>query len=273
MSLADPVFLACALAVMVGALIQSTGGIGFAMFAAPIVAILRPDMVPGPMILAGGLVSLLIAAREFRNIDYRGAAIAIGGRIPGSIVAGLIIGLLPRTTFAISFAVLILIAVALSVSGWRVRATPLSLAAAGFGSGVMGTITSVGAPPMGIVMQNMDPPTLRATIGARAVLLTGDAEREWEALLATRPIRSDVLKVAHHGSRTSSTPPLLDAVRPRLAVISCGRHNLFGHPHAEVLLALRRRGVFTRRTDIDGTVDVLFHGDHLLVHREIDTPP
>ena len=90
--LADPVFLACALAVMVGALIQSTGGIGFAMFAAPIVAILRPDMVPGPMILAGGLVSLLIAAREFRNIDYRGAAIAIGGRIPGSIVAGLIIG-------------------------------------------------------------------------------------------------------------------------------------------------------------------------------------
>jgi uncharacterized membrane protein YfcA len=169
-SLADPVFLACALAVMVGALIQSTGGIGFAMFAAPIVAILRPDMVPGPMILAGGLVSLLIAAREFRNIDYRGAAIAIGGRIPGSIVAGLIIGLLPRATFAISFAVLILIAVALSVSGWRVRATPVSLAAAGFGSGVMGTITSVGAPPMGIVMQNMDPPTLRATIGAFLVV-------------------------------------------------------------------------------------------------------
>ena len=121
--------------------------------------------------------------------------------------------------------------------------------------------------------ENNSSVVLRATIGARAALLTGDAEREWEALLATRPIRSDVLKVAHHGSRTSSTPPLLDAVRPRLAVISCGRHNLFGHPHAEVLGALRRRGIFVRRTDRDGTVDVLFHRDHLLVHHEIDTPP
>jgi uncharacterized membrane protein YfcA len=171
--LADTVFLACALAVMVGAFIQGTGGIGFAMFAAPIVAILRPEMVPGPMILAGGLVSLLIAVREFRSIDYRGAAIAIGGRIPGSIVAGLVIGLAPHSTFAVSFAVLILLAVVLSMSGWRVRATPASLAAAGFGSGVMGTITSVGAPPMGIVMQNMDPPALRATIGAFLVAGAG----------------------------------------------------------------------------------------------------
>jgi uncharacterized membrane protein YfcA len=169
-SLADPVLLTCAIVVLVGALIQGTGGIGFAMFAAPIVAVLRPDMLPGPLILAGGLVSLLIAVREFRNIDYKGAAIAIGGRIPGSIVAGLVIGLLPRTTFAIVFAVLILLATLLSIGGWRVRATPASLAAAGFGSGVMGTITSVGAPPMGIVMQNMDPPALRATIGAFLVV-------------------------------------------------------------------------------------------------------
>jgi uncharacterized membrane protein YfcA len=118
------------------------------------------------MILMGGLVSLLISVREFRNIDVRGAAIAVGGRIPGSIVAGLVIGLLPRTTFGIFFALLVLAAVALSVSGWRVRATPANLAVAGFGSGVMGTITSVGAPPMGIVMQNMNPATLRATLGA-----------------------------------------------------------------------------------------------------------
>jgi uncharacterized membrane protein YfcA len=169
-SLTDASFLVCALAVMAGALIQSTGGIGFAMFAAPIVAIVRPDMVPGPMILTGGCVSLLICAREFRSIDVKGAAIAVGGRIPGSLVAGLVIGMLPRSTFGIFFALLILFGVALSVSGWRVRATPASLAVAGFGSGVMGTITSVGAPPMGIVMQNMNPATLRATLGAFLVV-------------------------------------------------------------------------------------------------------
>jgi hypothetical protein len=168
----DPGFLVCALAVTAGALIQGTGGIGFAMFAAPILAIVRPDLVPGPLILAGGVVALLIALRESGDIDFRGAGFAIAGRVPGSIVAGLIIGLAPHSTFAVSFAVLILVGVALSVSGWRVRATPASLAAAGFGSGVMGTLTSVGAPPMGIVMQNLAPAVLRATMGAFLVVGT-----------------------------------------------------------------------------------------------------
>lgn len=162
----DLQFAICALAVMAGALLQGTGGIGFAMVAAPIVAIVRPDMVPGPMIVAGGAISLLIAVREHRSIDRRGALIALGGRIPGAILAGLIIGLLPREVFGIAFALLVLAAVVLSLAGWKVRPTAFSLAAAGFGSGVMGTITSVGAPPMGIVLQNATPPVLRATTGA-----------------------------------------------------------------------------------------------------------
>ena len=164
--LSDPSFLACGAAVFVGALIQGMGGIGFAMFAAPVVALLRPDLVPAPMIVIGGSVSLLAAVREAPHIDWKGAAIAVGGRVPGAVLAGLLIGLAPRSTFAIAFALLILVAVALSMTGWRVRATPMSLAVAGFGSGVMGTITSVGAPPIGIAMQNVDPPRLRATVGA-----------------------------------------------------------------------------------------------------------
>jgi uncharacterized protein len=162
----DPTFLACAAAVLVGAVIQGIGGIGFAMFAAPIVALLRPDLVPAPMIVVGGSVSLLAAVREAAHIDWKAAAIAVGGRVPGSVLAGLVIGLAPRSTFALAFALSILIAVGLSATGWRVRATPVSLAIAGFGSGVMGTITSVGAPPIGIAMQNVQPPRLRATVGA-----------------------------------------------------------------------------------------------------------
>lgn len=187
----DATFLLCALAVMVGALIQSTAGIGFAMFAAPIVAILFPELVPGPMILAGGTISLMIAAREFRNIDYRGAGLAIAGRVPGSIVAGLVIGLVPHSTFAVIFAVLLLAAVLLSVTGWRVRATPLSLATAGFGSGLMGTLTSVGAPPMGIVLQNADPPKLRATLGAFLVVgaLVSLAVLAWVGRFGWKEIR------------------------------------------------------------------------------------
>jgi competence protein ComEC len=121
--------------------------------------------------------------------------------------------------------------------------------------------------------ENNSSVVLHVAVEGRSALLAGDAEREAEALLAARPVRADILKVAHHGSRTSSTPALLDAVKPRLALISCGRHNLFGHPHTTVLDALRARHIFVLRTDRDGTVDVIFHGDHFFVHHEIDTPP
>ena len=113
---------------------------------------------------------------------------------------------------------------------------------------------------------------LSATIGKRSALLTGDIEREAETMVAGRTGRVDVLKIAHHGSRSSSTPALLDAAAPKIAVISCGRHNLFGHPHAEVVDALRMRRVTISRTDRDGTVDIAFRGDHIFVHHQIDTP-
>lgn len=97
------------------------------------------------------------------------------------------------------------------------------------------------------------------------IALTGDIEREAESEIAPRLARADVLKIAHHGSRSSTTAPLLDAVRPRIALISCGRHNIFGHPHASVIEALRARGVRVWRTDRDGTVDVEMRDGHLFV--------
>src|SRR5207253_7580934 len=86
----------------------------------------------------------------------------------------------------------------------------------------------------------------RVQLERTRVLLTGDIEREAEWELADRDVRADVLKVAHHGSRSSSTAAFLAAVAPRIALISCGRRNFFGHPHAEVLrtLAARRIHVF-----------------------------
>jgi competence protein ComEC len=97
---------------------------------------------------------------------------------------------------------------------------------------------------------------LHATVDGRRFLFTGDSEKETELTLADRDLRSDLLKVAHHGSRGSTSRTLLDQVAPRLAVISCGRHNLFGHPHPAVLDALRQRAVRIWRTDRDGSVDV-----------------
>ncbi len=117
--------------------------------------------------------------------------------------------------------------------------------------------------------ENNSSVVLRVKIGKRVALLTGDIERDAESELAGRVSCVDVLKVAHHGSRTSSTPLLLDAIAPRLAFISCGRHNLFGHPHPEVLRAFRDRLVPVSRTDLNGTIDIEFERDHLFVHREV----
>jgi len=114
---------------------------------------------------------------------------------------------------------------------------------------------------------------LRVQIERRRILLTGDIEREAERQLVDRDLRADILKVAHHGSRTSSTPAFLDAVRPRLAVISCGRHNLFGHPHAEVLGTLRERGVRVRRTDLDRTIEIELRARVMDTHHVLDSPP
>lgn len=105
---------------------------------------------------------------------------------------------------------------------------------------------------------------LHAETAGRRFLLTGDIEKEAELVLGDRNLRADVLKVAHHGSRGSTSETILDVIAPRIAVISCGRRNLFGHPHPSVLERLAERGVRTWRTDRDGTVSVEVRGGRLL---------
>jgi competence protein ComEC len=97
---------------------------------------------------------------------------------------------------------------------------------------------------------------LHLEAGGRRFLFTGDMEKEAELYFADRDLRSDVLKVGHHGSRTSTSRALLDAVQPRIGLISCGRRNLFGHPHPTVLAALEARGIRTWRTDLAGSLEV-----------------
>jgi competence protein ComEC len=104
---------------------------------------------------------------------------------------------------------------------------------------------------------------LRVTHGRRSFLLLGDAEQHTERALASRLGHVDVVKVGHHGSRTSSTPPLVEATRPWLAVISAGVDNRYGHPHAEVLERWRGSADHVARTDADGSVTVWTDGERL----------
>jgi competence protein ComEC len=107
---------------------------------------------------------------------------------------------------------------------------------------------------------------IRIRFGERAILFVGDAEHEEEAELVQHEgarLRADVLKVGHHGSRTSSSPAFVAAVAPSVAVISCGVRNRFGHPHEPTLQTFRRFGVRVLRTDRVGSVVVTTNGRSL----------
>jgi competence protein ComEC len=108
--------------------------------------------------------------------------------------------------------------------------------------------------------RNNDSLTLRVAYGNTAAVLAGDAEQDLEDLIAEDLLPADLLKVAHHGSATSTTPELLEAAHPRFAVISVGAHNPFGHPDQEVLERLQEAHVSTYRTDLTGVVTFLLDG-------------
>jgi len=103
---------------------------------------------------------------------------------------------------------------------------------------------------------------LKLVYASTTALLMGDAERPLERQLigAGTNLDVDVLKVGHHGSKTSTSEEFLRATTPRLAVISVGRKNRYGHPYQEVLDRLERFGVTVLRTDQDGDITIVSDG-------------
>ncbi len=113
--------------------------------------------------------------------------------------------------------------------------------------------------------RNNDSIVLRFQLGVRALLLTGDIESAGETgmLQARENLRADVVKVAHHGSKTSSTQPLIAAVQSRFAVVSVGQTSIFGHPSKEVVERWKTSGAQVLTTGQSGTITVTTDGRNL----------
>lgn len=103
---------------------------------------------------------------------------------------------------------------------------------------------------------------LKLSFGDQAYLFTGDAEtvNEEQMILSEYDLNANVLKVAHHGSNTSSSEKFLDKVSPDIAIIMVGEGNSYGHPHNEVLNRLNDRNIKIYRTDINGTILITSDG-------------
>lgn len=103
---------------------------------------------------------------------------------------------------------------------------------------------------------------MKITDNGKSIIFTGDATAGEEIAAIASPIKADVLKVSHHGSKTSSTVEFLQAVQPDLAVISVGADNKFGHPALETLEKLKAIGAKVLRTDHAGNIKVVFDGSN-----------
>ena len=168
----SPFEIAAAVVVMaVGAAVQ--GGVGFGMnvVAAPILIQIDPDLVPGPLLAASLANTLLIAFRDRSGIDRSALSWALLGRLPGAALgAFLLVEVFSEWGLSVFLASVILVGVALSVTPIRLPRGRSIIAVGGFVSGVSGTSTGVGGPPLALTLQHVEPRRLRGTLSVYFLL-------------------------------------------------------------------------------------------------------
>ena len=152
--------------IFLAACLQASSGFGMGMLAAPVIAIVDPALLPATLILLALLVTVMVTVRERQSLDLRGTGWALVGRIPGSLLGAWLVSALSREGLAWMVVAVVLTGLVLAGRGWAPRPVRVNLIAAGAASGIMGTATSIGGPPMALVWQGHHGPRLRGTMSA-----------------------------------------------------------------------------------------------------------
>lgn len=161
----NPTEMMAAIAIItVGATVQASAGFGLGLVSAPVLLLIEPALVPGPLLAAGLTMALLISVRDRAGIDVKGLRAALLGRVVGIIPAVFILAAISPKIFGLIFAALVLTAVVLSLLGLSIKPTPKRIFCAGAISGLMATISSIGGPPMALMYQRSQGMQLRGTL-------------------------------------------------------------------------------------------------------------
>ena len=163
-------FVLIGLVVLVASCLQGTIGFGLGMIAAPLLVMVRPDLVPATIILLAINISVAAFLRERRLVDWWVVLWASLGRIPGIVAAPIAVATFSRTGLSLTLATAVLIGVGFSMVGWKPKPHRTNLLIAGGASGLFGTSTGIGGPPIALVMRSAEAATARATISAYFVV-------------------------------------------------------------------------------------------------------
>lgn len=165
-----PMVLLCTALALIGSSVQGSLGFGLGMLTSPLFAMIDHSFVPVAMMLAVVPLTFGVAIRDRAHIDASGFKWAILGRFPGVFIGLVALRAMNEDLLAYavasSVAVAVIISVVTSRRGQVVPTNATTLTSAGFASGFMGTVTSIGGPPMALVYKDGDPRTVRATIAA-----------------------------------------------------------------------------------------------------------
>ena len=184
-----------AAAVLLGALVQSVVGLGLGLVAAPVTVLVAPELMPSLLIALAMVLPCLTLITEHHEIDWRGLAWSLPPRVVGTAGGLVVVARLSERALGVGVGAMVLLAVVLSWRAVRVPVNRRTLVTAGLVSGVTGTATSIGGPPLALLLQHRPPRQIRSTLAiyfvvGAALSLTGLA---WRGAVSSTQLQAVLL--------------------------------------------------------------------------------
>ncbi|GHC31722.1 sulfite exporter TauE/SafE family protein [Aidingimonas halophila] len=159
-------WLGCSVILLLGAFVQRATGFGLAVVGAPLILPLEPRLVPVVLVIFGLMVSLMMLRQYRREIRVDAIGMALIGRIPGTALGIWLLLVAPLAVMEVTIAGIVLFAVAVSLARFSLPVNRMTLFSAGILSGVFGTVSAIGGPPIALLMQRLPPDSVRGNLAA-----------------------------------------------------------------------------------------------------------
>jgi uncharacterized membrane protein YfcA len=155
---------------VLGALVQGLVGLGLGLVAAPFVTLLEPSLMPDLMLWLAAFLPMVTLVREHDAVDWPALGWSMAARLPGTVVGAWLVSVLAASSIGAAVGAMVLVSVVLTARSVVVPVNRHSLAVAGFASGITGTATSIGGPPLAILLQHRPPRQIRCTMAVYFLL-------------------------------------------------------------------------------------------------------